>query len=477
MPKGSLEIEVNAEELQQTVIRNGFCIGCGACAVTAGSPFTIKHDRYGRLQAKLEGNDQSQVPFDEICPFGAKAPDEDTVADIFLGESPQRHAAVGRFRTCHIGHVKDTLTRGRASSGGIGRWLAAEMLRQDLVDAVVHVTPDTSAQSPLHLFRFSVTQQPEELEQSARSAYYPVSLDRVLDHIRQRPGRYVITGVPCFIKAMRLLSLHDPIIRERIVFTIGIICGHLKSSAFAEAFGWQLGVPPEDLAGIEFRGKLASAPANHKGVSAKSRSESTWTAMHSSKTLLGGDWGLGLFKYKACDYCDDVTAETADVAIGDAWLPEFVNDSQGTSVIICRNRAIESLLKKGQDNGALNLLDSTPEQIARSQAGGLRHRREGLAYRLARDEALGRWHPPKRVAPSDTRLTGRRKKIYELRSALAEYSHEAFLQAKEVGDFSVFIRMMQPLINRYERAQVPWHKLLRKRAKAFLKKNAGTSES
>lgn len=460
---------MNADRLQQTVIDQGYCIGCGACAAAVNSPFTMGYDRYGRLQARLQarlqGEDRSDSPFEKICPFGAGADDEDSLAAEFLPDAPQRHAATGRFISCRVGHVEDAALRAAASSGGMGRWLSAQLLRRGLVDAVIHVAPGTGAGE---LFAYSVSEKPEQLTHTARSAYYPVSLDAVITHMREHPGRYAITGVPCFVKALRLLSLRDPEIRQRISFTIGIICGHLKSTAFAEAFGWQLGVPPDDLGGIEFRGKLAGQPANHKGVSALSIRGGDWSPMVSSKKLLGGDWGLGFFKYQACDYCDDITAETADIAIGDAWLPEFVKDSNGTSVIVCRNPVIEALLEEGRESGALQLLDSTPEQIARSQAGGLRHRREGLAYRLALADARGRWHPPKRTQPSD-RLSARRKRIYELRVELAARSHEAFLAAREAGDFDLFGRSMRSLIRRYERAQSSWHKFALKRANTVLK--------
>ncbi|MGC9322644.1 MAG: Coenzyme F420 hydrogenase/dehydrogenase, beta subunit C-terminal domain, partial [Kosmotogaceae bacterium] len=58
----------------------------------------------------------------------------------------------------------------------------------------------------------------------------------------------------------------------------------------------------------------------------------------------GYNWGYGFFKYKACDYCDDVVSETADVSVGDAWLPEYVNDSGGTNVVIVRNPVIKKII-------------------------------------------------------------------------------------------------------------------------------------
>lgn len=458
---------MNGIRLRETVIQNGYCIGCGVCAAVDASPFTMQYDCYGKLQARLSGNDLTDIPFEAVCPFGVEARDEDALAKEFLPSATHHHAAMGRFISCLIGHVEDTEIRARASSGGIGRWLPAELLRRNLVDAVIHVAPNTGSSSSTELFSYAIARDPQEMMQTARSAYYPVSLDKVVAHIRRTPGRYAVTGVPCFIKALRLLSLHDGELRQRLAFTIGIICGHMKSTGFAEALAWQLGVPPAELRGIDFRGKLADKPANHKGVCAKSAATGRWSPMTSSKELLGGNWGLGLFKYKACDYCDDVMAETADVAIGDAWLPGYVQDSRGTSVVVSRHPTIDQVLREGQATGSLSLLDSSPDQVARSQSGGLRHRREGLGYRLSKVDRQGKWRPPKRQAATPTGLSSTRKRIYDLREALAGGSHAAFLAAKEKGDFNEFVGAMRPLIEAYERTRTPWRKLAYRRVKRF----------
>jgi hypothetical protein len=63
----------------------------------------------------------------------------------------------------------------------------------------------------------------------------------------------------------------------------------------------------------------------------------------------------------------------------------------------------------------------------RTQAAGLRHRRDGLAYRLSwRRRGI---KPRKRVAPSSG-LPLRRKLVYRLRHAIARWSHRMFRLAK-----------------------------------------------
>ena len=165
--------------------------------------------------------------------------------------------------------------------------------------------------------------------------------------IRNQTGRYAIVGIPCFIKSVRLLTRTDEVLKERIKFCIGLICGHLKSSRFAEMLAWECGISPQGLEAIDFRTKLDERAANHYGVTVTGIIDDKRVEKISPPVneMFGTNWGFGFFKYKACDYCDDVVAETADVTIGDAWLPQYSNDSKGTNVVIVRNPIIKDIIE------------------------------------------------------------------------------------------------------------------------------------
>jgi coenzyme F420-reducing hydrogenase beta subunit len=74
--------------------------------------------------------------------------------------------------------------------------------------------------------------------------------------VRGNGKRYAIVGIPCFIKASRLLIERDPVLRDQLIYHIALCCGPLKSAAFAEAMAWQLGIPPNDLGRVDFRWKV-----------------------------------------------------------------------------------------------------------------------------------------------------------------------------------------------------------------------------
>jgi len=445
-------------ELFSTVVNGGYCIGCGMCAALSPS-VAMQMTAYGQWQPAFDRQSQSPAALNvaEVCPFADGNPNEDELGADLFPATAETHPATGRYLANYAGHVNQGGFREKGSSGGIATWILCQLLEEGHVDAVIHVgTSEGCDKADKELFRFVVSKSAAEVRARSKSRYYPVEMSDVVRHMLEHPGRYAVVGLPCFIKGLRLACRQSEVLRSRVAHTLGIVCGHLKSRAFADMLGWQLGVSPGSLQSIDFRSKRPDAPANDYAVAVVG--EGAGGEVRASApvaSLFGTDWGLGLFKYKACDYCDDVLAETADVAVGDAWLPEYVGDSGGTSVVVVRTPFMKDLLERGRASGELQLDDLRPDRIAQSQDAGLRHRREGLAFRLAEAEAAGIWAPSKRVKANRDHLSAKQQRIFALRQRCAEFSHQAFRAARQAGDFSYFKKQMQPLLNEYARLYRP----------------------
>jgi coenzyme F420 hydrogenase subunit beta len=450
----------DVSRLLRTVVEGGYCVGCGACAAVYASTLQVTLDRSGRYCAERRtqpSGDADCASLAGVCPFSDASANEDEIGTA-LFEDAKHHAALGRFRQAYAGHVAEGTYRAAGSSGGLGTWIVAQMLEMGLVDAVAHVRPVDPSTNGGRLFVFAVSRTVDDLRRGAKSRYYPVEMSGVLNEIRATPGRYAIVGVPCFLKAVRLLARHDALFQERVQYCVGLVCGHLKSTRFAGLFAWQNGIHPDAIQEIDFRHKTAGAPANDYAVRIRGRrGDAVVEVVRPSREHLGSVWGHGMLKYQACDYCDDVFAETADLTIGDAWLPGYVHDGLGTNVVIARNRELLDLVEEGRRTGALKLDVLSPDLAAASQAGGLRHRRGGLAYRLARRKARGEWVPPKRVAPGSDGLSWRYRWIYALRERLVTRSHSAFEDALAQGDFSVFRKRMGRLTWCYDQLYRDYH--------------------
>lgn len=440
-----------------SVIRGGYCIGCGACAAM-DARIRLESDEMGRLVAVLPTGESPGVEAERSCPFSDAALDEDALASaLYAGGSHARDAQLGFHLASFAGWVEEEGFRSAGSSGGMGAWLLCELLRRDMVDAVVHVAevpPAGDGTPAAPLFAFTVSTREDDVRAHAKSRYYPVEMSGVIDHILRTPGRYAVVGVPCFCKALRLAARQSPVLAERLTFVVGIVCGHLKSAAFAEALAWQCGIAPSDLTAIDFRVKLEGRPASRYGLRVQGLADGRpVSATRPMEGLVGANWGHGLFKYKACEFCDDVLAETADAVVGDAWLPQYEQDHRGTNVAVVRDARILAIMRDAATEGRLHLEDLPAEAVVRSQAGGFRHRRDGLAFRLWLTDRAREWRPRKRVRPERRHLTRRLQRIHRLRYALGQASHAAFLEARRAGELDGFHARIMPLIRRYDRLQ------------------------
>ncbi|RYG87378.1 coenzyme F420 hydrogenase, partial [bacterium] len=320
-------------------------------------------------------------------------------------------------------------------------WTLAELLRAGLVDAVAHVAPTENDR----LFEYRISRTIEEIEGGAKSRYHPVEMSGVLAEIRRTPGRYAIVGVPCFIKAVQLLRREDPKLQERIVFTLGLFCGHMKSARMIESFAWQMGTDVSELRRVEHRIKDPSRPA------------STYTAEVELKdgevrrkdwwNLADGDWGAGFFMNPACDWCDDVIAETADISFGDAWVEPYSSDGNGTNVVVVRSPVVAALVETAIGEGRLHLETVDADFVQQTQAAGFRHRREGLAYRLTwRKRGL---RPVKRVAPDRDGVPPRRRMVYRMRRIVSRGSNRMFHLARVLHWPGLYVRWARLALGAY----------------------------
>jgi coenzyme F420-reducing hydrogenase beta subunit len=208
----------------------------------------------------------------------------------------------------------------------------------------------------------------------------------------------------------------------------------MKSARLVESFAWQMNTGIEAVERPEYRLKGPERPANWYTAQLTLRDgsvrEKDW--WH----LGDGDWGAGFFQNSACNFCDDVLAETADISFGDAWVEPYSSDWRGTNVVVVRSPVLRDLVAKGIEEQRLELGAVDADYIANTQAAGFRQRREGLAYRLT-------WHRPgltprKRVAPSNA-LPLQRKLIYRLRYGISWWSHHMFRLARQRRAPAIYI--------------------------------------
>lgn len=451
------------------IVKSGLCIGCGIC-VTQTDSARMKFDAFGELKpsGSRQWFRQSSESFSKTCPFSPLAANEDQLASEQFEDNSLKNISIGYYQANYVGYVQEDEFRIQGSSGGLITWVAAELMQKGLVDGVAHVVATANPREEGRFFKFRISRTVKEIREGAKSRYYPVELSEVLKIIREVPGKYAVVAIPCMIKAINLLRRNDPVIRQRIVFTLGLFCGHMKSARFVESFAWQLNVPINDIKEVEFRQKYPDRPANW--YNARLTLKDGRTVNKDWWNLKDGDWGAGFFMNSTCNYCDDVVAETADISFGDAWVEPYSKDGRGTNVVIVRSHPVRKLISSGIESGRLALTPVDAAFVEQTQAAGLRQRREGLSYRLT-------WHkkgimPVKRVKPKAA-IPKERKLIYRLRYFISKWSHRLFWSAKQLKINAVYLIWARAIAAVYY--GIAYHKghwkLMKQRYQGFKKSN------
>jgi coenzyme F420-reducing hydrogenase beta subunit len=423
------------------LIRSDLCIGCGACTLTARDS-AMRWDRDGFRKPAGPFAARRSPDVAARCPMSPVAADEDSIAAERFAAASDPH--LGRALGSYIGHVTEEEWRAQGSSGGLTSWVAGELLRTGKVDAVAHVAPEQVTETG-RFFGYRLSRNLAELQAGAQSRYYPVDLAVVLAEIAATPGRYAVIGVPCFIKAVHLARRADPLLAERITHTLGLFCGHQKSAHLVDSFALQLDAPMRDVRAVDYRKKDPGRPANwyRADLTLADDSHRAEDWMH----LADGDWGAGFWQNPACDWCDDVVAETADISFGDAWIEPHSSDGRGTNVVVVRSPELQAMIEEARAGSRLALEPTTSAIVVQTQAAGFRHRRQGLAYRLTwRKRGL---RPIKRVSP-DANLPLRRKAIYRLRRLITRGSHHLFALARASGKPRLYTAWARPTLKLYQ---------------------------
>lgn len=428
--------------LIKKVIDNDYCIGCGACAVI-NKNIHITRNKYGLKTATYTKNTLLDEQTSQVCPFATTTNESILGKELFSPEDNIKHTTkLGYYLDLYAGKISDDDQRTQTSSGGLISWLLCYLLENNIIDGVIHVK---STENESDLFTYTLSTTLQEILSRGKSRYYHVSFADVKDLLNDPnlKGRYVFVGVPCYVKALRLVCKNNPKLKEHILYFFALFCGHMKTSALAELFSWQQGITPPELGSIDFRVKNLTGLSSRYSV--LSEDKTGMKVQEKSYRLYGSDWGLGFFKPKACDWCDDVSGELADITFGDAWLPEYVTDPLGTNIVIVRNSFLNGVLLQAQSKKNIFLEALSENKVIQSQAGNYRHRHEGLSVRIAEANKKGTWTPIKRIQETDFNIPNSRKKLYLVREKIAIKSHQYFLEAKEKSSLLYFALKMFPL--------------------------------
>ena len=411
------------------IVKKDLCVGCGLCAaICPDQTLVMQFNRFGEFNPILDHECKKNCGLClKVCPFADGNDNEDSIGKRLYGDIPGicHRSETGYYLDCVAGYAPETRYRG--ASGGMATWFLSTIMRKGIVDYVIAVIPN---EDPDSLFKFTILNDPDSVLDSAGSVYYPVELSGVLREVENNPGKYAIIGLPCFVKAIRLAMNHKRKLRERIIIIGGLVCGQMKSKHYTDHVSALSGVWGP-LQKVYYRGKSRETPANIFYFSCVNKNGDKGKIFYNNG--VSKVWNNRWFTLNACNFCDDIFAECADVAFMDAWLPEYASDCQGTSLLLVRSDLVKEVFDNERKVNTISINPISVQNVIQSQEGLVHIKKEYLSYRLYLNHRKGLSTPDKRITPKKISWSLFTRAEIEIKEHMRIASRNLWVEEQESG--------------------------------------------
>lgn len=347
--------------LVDSVVTNGFCSGCGACAGLVGEnkiKMTISQQGFLRPVLINKLNPQESSKINVVCP-GIRIEQPSS-------ELPY-HSIWGSISSVRTAYATDEELRLSGSSGGVISALAMLLLETHKVDFVAQIA--VSEDNPL-MNRVQQSRTREDVLRAAGSRYAPAAPLETIEQFLDSDERFAFIGKPCDVAALRALARIDERVDRKVPFMISFMCAGVPSLHGTYALLDQMGVALKDLNKFRYRGD--GWPGNARAVTYAGRIE---------EMDYNSSWGNVLNRHLQfrCKICPDGTGELADIVCADAWYgkdgyPDF-DERDGRSLLLARTSAGEQLIAdalraqviEASDLPVVDIASMQPYQVNRKQ--------------------------------------------------------------------------------------------------------------
>lgn len=331
------------------VISSGMCIGCGACEMADSTVRVSLNPKKLIYEPETPGSQKAA----DVCP-AVSVDYEGLQKYLFPGE------AIGPFgvvRSVHLSQSTNNDRNVKASSGGLIKELLRSLLSSGDIDGVIALDHVDGIE-----FAARLVTDISDIDTLPGSIYHNLKQTPALQLLRDTPGRLALVAIPCQLEGLYAwVSQQAPELREKLVITIGLLCGWQYSHHSIEAMGEYLGYDPSTITDISYRGggpvgKLTVTTRDGEQYSASRRVDFGYQVAFDRH-----------FNTTRCHVCINHSNFLADVVVGDAWLPSTVFTKTGISLVICRTEFAEKSLQRLVDSGSCVSIQVTEDEIRESQ--------------------------------------------------------------------------------------------------------------
>lgn len=356
--------------IKSEIIDKNLCVSCGLCAFNNLATMKMKKGIYIPIfQNRLTNEDDELLT--SICP--GKGYNIVDIGRSLYGQSPDSKYdyRIGYYKNIGVARSFDDDFLQKSSSGAMMPALALFLLEEKIVDGIITVKFDYTANGPVP--KSFIAKSKEDLIEAQGSKYMPIPLWENINDILNFPGKLAVIGTPCQIAGLRLLQSKNENLKNKLKFTMANFCGGFRDYRETERIFQIFNVKKENITYFSYRGNgqpgtMTIQQKNHKSLHIKYPEYAQLT---------------GFIKYYRCRFCVDATGELADISFGDAWLPRFLNTGKKWSLFVCRSNEIFLLLQQMMGKGLVELNTLALDELVTAQKGNLTTKKERQKARYA----------------------------------------------------------------------------------------------
>lgn len=317
------------------VIRHRNCAGCGACVLFSNGTAKMVRTPRGPIPDTVNGAFEETAL--EVCPgIGINYPE---MYAAHYGRQPENylHGMVERVR---IGYSGDGEIRRKGASGGVITTVLSYLLRNRLVDGVVQVQQGIPEPREASAY---IARTEQALLPGMQSVYIPVSMLDLLQEFL--PGeKYAMVLLPEQSSALRKLQQLKHPAALQVKYVLGPYTGTALYPAAIDSFLRSRRVPEHDaVTSLKWRegewpGYLEIRTASGKVLQSKKIYYNFLIPFFITHTSL-----------RSMDFVN----EFSDLAVGDAWSPQYEKEGKGFSVFVTRTAEMERIIREMTREGLL----------------------------------------------------------------------------------------------------------------------------
>ena len=312
------------------------CSHCGFCNVVC--PKTCINYTYSERTGDFEIRVDENKCIDcgicrKVCPVINQT---DTESDFCQQHSNDNVYAV---------HSTNTMVRKESASGGFITSFLCYLLNKGIIDGTLISKRDSVTGNSF------IAKTEKEILESKTSIYAPVNYTLGLKELKETNCKKIaVVGLPCHINAIHNWKNLNKKVNDKIALTISIVCGKTPTTNAYKYIANQNGFDYHKILHTKNRGD------GWPGFMEIKHKDGIYKVPYRSQMSMGMVLSSPLLSRNGCTSCLDGFGKHSDIAVCDAWLPQYTQmQSDGWNLILAQTEKAKQILSSDNISEYLHL--------------------------------------------------------------------------------------------------------------------------